>query len=153
MACELARRVAVERLRLVSAGFRPSVSPAVLDRIAAGGPDHGVHGELHGEVARPDDRDLVELIQRDFEVRGPDVLLQHMRAFAHHRPHVVRDPPPTTVLWGTRDPGVSLDDHAELTARYGGLLVPIANAGHLPYLEQADTSVLWIRRSPLQHLN
>lgn len=91
--------------------------------------------------------ELARLITRDFEARGQAVLLRHMRVLAGHRPEPLADPPPTLVLWGTQDPGVSLAAHVELALGCDGLLVPIADAGHLSYLERPLDTVRWIRRA------
>jgi pimeloyl-ACP methyl ester carboxylesterase len=68
-----------------------------------------------------------------------------MRALAQHRPAPPADLPPAFVLWGTRDPGVPLAAHAELAVRCGAPLLPIADAGHLPYFERPETTLRRIR--------
>jgi len=146
VALELARTVPVRALVLIAAGFGIEVDSSVLARIAADPPDL-LRAMARGVVANPDDEVVVEVVARDFETRGQPVLLRHMRALASHRPEPLADPPPTMVLWGTRDPGVPLEDHARLALRCSGLLVPIADAGHLPYLEQTHETVTWIRRA------
>jgi pimeloyl-ACP methyl ester carboxylesterase len=144
VALELAKRVAVDGLVLIAAGFGIKVHPVVLARIAADGP--GLLEEMaRGVVADPDDRALTELIKRDYEARGRAVLLSHMTVLAAHRPDALTDPPPTVVVWGAQDPGVPLAGHVELALRCRGLLVPIAGAGHLPYLEQREETIRWIR--------
>jgi pimeloyl-ACP methyl ester carboxylesterase len=98
-----------------------------------------------GVVADAHNVPAVELITRDYEARGQAVLLSHMTVLAGHRPEALPDPPPTLVVWGAQDPGVPLAAHVELTLRCRGLLVPIADAAHLPYLEQREETVRWIR--------
>ncbi|HUA46808.1 MAG TPA: alpha/beta hydrolase [Solirubrobacteraceae bacterium] len=144
VALDLAGRVAVDGLVLIAAGFGIRVHPSVLARIADDPP--GLMEEMaRGVVADPDQRPVTELIRRDHEACGQTMLLNHMRVLAAHRPTALTDPPPTLVVWGVRDPGVPLSAHAELALRCRGLLVPISDAGHLPYLEQPLQTVPWIR--------
>ena len=144
VALELARRIEVDGLVLIAAGFGIKVHPAVLARIAADPP--GLLKEMaRGVVADPDNRPVTEVITRDHEARGSAVLLNHMTVLARYRPEALSDPPPTVVVWGTQDPGVPLAAHVELALRCRGLLVPVAGAGHLPYLEQPVQTVRWIR--------
>lgn len=143
VALELARNVPVDALVLIAAGLGIDVHPGLLARIAANPPD--LLGDMaRGVLAAPGDEEVIDLIARDFEARGAAVLLSHMQVLSEHSPEPLADPPPTIVLWGTEDPGVPLDAHAELALRCHGLLVPIAGAGHLPYLERAKETVRWI---------
>jgi pimeloyl-ACP methyl ester carboxylesterase len=146
VALELARTVRVDALVLIAAGFGIKVDPAVLEVIAADSP--GLSERMaRGVVADRSDRARIALIARDFAARGQAVMLHHMQVLAAHRPEPLAAPPATLVLAGTRDPGVPLADQAELAIRCGGLLVPIADAGHLPYLERTEETVSWIRRA------
>jgi pimeloyl-ACP methyl ester carboxylesterase len=144
VALELVRDVQVDALVLVAAGFGIDVHPSVLARIAAE-PQGLLQTMARGVVADPDNEPLTGLIARDFEARGQGVLLRHMTVLARHRPRPLSEPPPTLVLWGMQDPGVPLAAHVELALRCKGPLVPIANAGHLPYLEQPEETVRWIQ--------
>ncbi len=146
VALELSRRVPADALVLIAAGFGVDVHPSVLDRIAANGPGL-LRTMSRSVVADATGEPVTQMIERDFEARGQAVLLRHMKVLAGHHPEPLTDPPPTLVLWGAQDPGVPLSAHAELALRCGGLLVPIAGAGHLPYLEQPDETVRWIRRA------
>jgi pimeloyl-ACP methyl ester carboxylesterase len=144
VALELARDTAVDALILIAAGFGIAVAPAVLDTIAANGP--GMLARMaRGVVADPDDDAIVAGVTRDFEACGPELLLRHMRVLARHRPEPPAGLPPTFVLWGTRDPGVPLEDHAELAIRCGAPLLPVAGAGHVPYFERPEATLRWIR--------
>ena len=144
VALELADRTPVDALVLIAAGFGIDVHPSVLKRIAANPP--GLLREMSiGVVAAGTDESVTELVERDFEARGQAVLLRHMKVLARHRPRPPADPPPTLVLWGSQDPAVTLAAHAELALQCGGMLVPVAQAGHLPYLEQPEVTVSWIR--------
>jgi pimeloyl-ACP methyl ester carboxylesterase len=143
VALELARNVPVDALVLIAAGFGIDVNPSVLARIAANPPDL-LAAMARGVLADPSREPLAELVARDFETRGAAVLLNHMQVLSEHRPKPLADPPCTLVLWGTQDPGVPLSAHVELALRCNGLLVPIAGAGHLPYLERPEETVRWI---------
>jgi pimeloyl-ACP methyl ester carboxylesterase len=143
VALELARSVPVDALVLIAAGFGIDVHPSVLARIAANPPGL-LTGMARGVLADSSREPLAEVVARDFEARGAEVLLRHMQVLSEHRPEPLADPPPTIVLWGTQDPGVPLSAHVELALRCHGLLVPIAGAGHLPYLERPGETVRWI---------
>jgi pimeloyl-ACP methyl ester carboxylesterase len=143
VALELARSVPVDALVLIAAGFGIDVHPSVLARIAANPPDL-LAAMARGVLAESAPGSLAEVVARDFRARGAGVLLSHMRVLSEHRPQPLADPPPTMVLWGTQDPGVPRDAHVELALRCHGLLVPIAGAGHLPYLERPAETVRWI---------
>jgi pimeloyl-ACP methyl ester carboxylesterase len=146
VALELARRIDVDGLVLIAAGFGIAVADAVLEWVAANPPD------LLEKLARigladRSDSDLAAIRLADFAARGQPVLLNHLRALAAYRPEPLERPPPTVVLWGQLDHGVPLADHAELALRCGGVLVPIEGAGHAPFLERPDETVAWIRQS------
>jgi len=144
VALEVARRVDVDALVLIAAGWGITVAESVLEWVAGDPPD------LLDKMARIGlaDRNVEELAAirlADFAARGQPVLLSHLRALAAYRPVPLDDPPPTVVLWGEHDRGVPLPDHAELAVRCDGILVPIAGAGHAPFLERPDETVAWIR--------
>jgi pimeloyl-ACP methyl ester carboxylesterase len=146
VAIEVARRIDVDGLVLIAAGFGIAVADAVLEWVAANPPD------LLEKLARigladRSDRGLAAIRLADFAARGQPVLLNHLRALAAYRPEPLESPPPTLVLWGQLDHGVPLADHAELALRCNGVLVPIEGAGHAPFLERPDQTVAWIRQS------
>jgi pimeloyl-ACP methyl ester carboxylesterase len=146
IALELARDVRLDALILVAAGFGIAISPPVIDTIAANAP--GMLARMAaGVVADRNDEALVRAVEHDFAVRGPQVLLRHMQALVCHRPEPLPELPPTFVLWGTRDPGVPLADHADLAVLCRAPLLPIAEAGHLPYFEQPQATLHWIREA------
>jgi pimeloyl-ACP methyl ester carboxylesterase len=146
VAVEVARRIDVDGLVLIAAGFGIAVADAVLEWVAANPPD------LLEKLARigladRSDRELAAIRLADFAARGQPVLLNHLRALAAYRPEPLESPPPTLVLWGQLDHGVPLADHAELALRCNGVLVPIEGAGHAPFLERPEETVAWIRQS------
>jgi len=143
VALELSRDVPVDALVLIAAGFGIEVGESVLGWVAAAPPD------LLAKIAKlsladRDDEEAIEVARNDLESRGHPVLLRHLRALADHQPEPVADPPPTLVIWGDRDRSVPLRDHVELAQGCGGVLVPVADAGHLPFFEQPEVVAGWI---------
>jgi pimeloyl-ACP methyl ester carboxylesterase len=146
VALEIARDVEVDALVLVAAGFGITVSQRLIDWMVRNPPD------LWPKMAKiclggRKDPELIEAIVADYVAGG---LAEHIRdssALAAYRPEPLPDPPPTIVLWGMEDPAVPRDDHVELAARCRGALVPIADAAHLPFLEQPGTTLEWIRQA------
>jgi len=144
VALEVARKIDLDGLVLVAAGFGITVAESVLDWVASDPPDLLEKMASIG-LADRSDRELAAIRLADFAARGQSVLLNHLRALAAYRPEPLEDPPPTVVIWGEHDRGVPLADHAELAVRCGGVLVPISGAGHAPFLERPDETVRWIR--------
>jgi pimeloyl-ACP methyl ester carboxylesterase len=146
VAFEVARRVDVDALVLIAAGFGISVGESVLDWVGSNPPDLMEKMARIG-LADRGNRELAAIRLADFTSRGQPVLLNHLRALAAYRPEPLEHPPPTVVLWGEHDHGVPLADHAELALRSHGLLIPIKDAGHAPFLERPIETVAWIRWS------
>jgi pimeloyl-ACP methyl ester carboxylesterase len=144
VALEVARRVEVDALALIAAGFGITVADSVLEWVASNPPDLMEKMARIG-LADRGNRELAATRLADFTSRGQPILLNHLRALAAYRPEPFDDPPPTVVLWGELDHGVPLADHAELALRCHGLLVPIEGAGHAPFLERPAETVAWIR--------
>jgi pimeloyl-ACP methyl ester carboxylesterase len=143
VALEVARRVELDALVLVAAGFGITVADSVLDWVAANPPDLLEKMSRSGLADRGEGVIAVRL--KDFQRRGQPVLLGHLSALGAYRPEPLDHPPPTVVIWGEHDHAVPLADHAELAMRCGGVLVPIAGAGHAPFLEQPERVVAAIR--------
>ncbi len=144
VALEIVRSVPVDALVLVAAGFGIRVDSRVLAKVSENPP--GLFEEMaRGVVADPGNDSLVGVASRDFASRGQPTLLRHMHVLARHRPEPPSNLPPTTILWGTVDPGVPLDDHIELALRCRAPVVPISDAGHLPYLERPAETAEHIR--------
>jgi pimeloyl-ACP methyl ester carboxylesterase len=149
VALEVARGTPVDGLVLIAAGFGITVSDSLLQWVASSPPD------LLEKLARigladPGNERHVAIREADFAARGgARALLGHLRALAGYRPEPLADPPAAIVLWGEHDRGIPLRDHAELASRLGGLLVPIASAGHAPFLEQPEQTVRWIKCAAL----
>ena len=145
VALELARGVPVDALVLIAAGFGITVSDSALEWVAGDAPDLLEKMSRSG-LADPEDERVIAIRLEDFRRRGQPVLLRHLTALGAHRPEPLEDPPPTVVICGAHDRAVPLADHAELAVRCGGVLVPIADAGHAPFLEQPERVVTAIRR-------
>lgn len=145
VALEVARRVELDALVLVAAGFGITVADSVLEWVAANPPDLLEKMSRSGLADRGDERTIAIRLE-DFERRGQPVLLRHLTALGAYRPASLEHPPPTVVLWGEHDHAVPLADHAELALRCAGVLVPIAGAGHAPFLEQPERVVAAIQR-------
>ena len=151
VALEVARRRPVAAMVLLAAGFGIEVSEALLDWVRAAPSD------LFPKMARASIGDrsaegLHAVAVRDFEARGAAVCARHLEALRAYRPKPLDDPPPTAVIWGMLDHSVPLADHAELAARCEAVLIPIPGAGHMPFLEQPDATVRWIREFTGWHL-
>jgi pimeloyl-ACP methyl ester carboxylesterase len=146
VALEVARRLAVQALVVMAAGFGITVSRSALDWIEQNPPD------LHLKLARlcladRDDEDRLKMVVEDYDACGQAVHLRQIRALASYRPEPLTEPPPALVLWGVSDRAVSFDDHLELALRLRGALVPIADAAHIPFFEQPDVTLRWLRHA------
>jgi pimeloyl-ACP methyl ester carboxylesterase len=143
VALEVARRLPVQGLVLIATGYGIDVGDSFMSWVASNPPD------LFPKMARTsladrDDQAAVAGTVRDFEARGWQVVRNHLQALKAYRPEPLADPPPTLVIWGEKDRSVPVADHAELALRMGGLLAPVAGAGHKPFFEQPDATVRWI---------
>jgi pimeloyl-ACP methyl ester carboxylesterase len=144
VALEVARRIDVDALVLIAAGFGIAVADSNLEWIAANPP--GLLEKMASiGLGNRGDHELVAARRADFAARGQPVLLNHLRALAAYRPEPLEQPPPTVVLWGQFDNAVPLADHAELAMLCGGMLVPIEGAGHAAFVERPRETVAWIR--------
>jgi pimeloyl-ACP methyl ester carboxylesterase len=141
---ELARSVHIDALVLIAAGFGIEVSDSLLQWIAADPP--GLLAKVAKmSIAARDDEAMVELVRSDFASRGQPVLLGHLTALGSYRPEPPDAPPPTLVLWGVGDRSVPLSGHVELALQCRGAVVPLLDAGHMPYVERPAETVRWIR--------
>jgi pimeloyl-ACP methyl ester carboxylesterase len=143
VALEVARQVPVQALVMVAAGFGITVSESAVEWIARNPPD------LHQKLARlclanREDRERLKIVVQDYDACGQPAHLRQIRALAEYRPEPLADPPPVLVLWGMNDRAVPLDDHLELALRLRGALVPIADAGHVPFFEQPEATLRWL---------
>jgi len=142
-AIEIARRTTVDALVFVAAGFGITVGEAALQWLIDYQPD------LHAKLARVclhdrSDLERQRLIVEDYEACGQPDHVAHLTAVAAYRPEPLLDPPPTLVLWGAHDRAIPLEDQVELAKRMAGVLVPIADAAHVPFLEQPDVVTGWL---------
>jgi pimeloyl-ACP methyl ester carboxylesterase len=136
----------VDALVLAAAGYGIDVSDRLLDWMIRNPPG------LFEKMARicladGDNRALREEIVGDYEAAGHAVHVRHLQALRGHRPKPLEEPPPTLVLWGVHDSAVPFDAYLELAQKYRGALVPIADAAHVPFLEQPHATLAWVRRA------
>ncbi len=145
VAIEVARRIDVDAMVLIAAGFGVHVSDSALEWVESNPP--GLMDKMSRlGIGDPSNEELVSVRSKDFETRGGQpVLLHHLHVLADYHPEPLTDPPFSLVLWGPLDKSVPLADHAELAVQMKGLLVPIAGSGHAPFLEQPDATVAWIK--------
>ncbi len=146
VALEIARYVPVQALVFVAAGFGLKVSESALNWLADNPPD------LHYKLARicvvdRENEEQHRALVADYDACGQPVHLRQLQAVVRHRPEPLQDPPPTLVLWGMQDRAIPLEDHLELAVRCSGALVPIADAAHVPFLEQPGITLEWLRRA------
>jgi pimeloyl-ACP methyl ester carboxylesterase len=144
VALECARLGEADGLVLIAAGFGIRVADDVLEWVASNPPDLLAKNARIG-LADPTDDELAAIREEDFAARGQPALLHHLQALAAYRPQPLSAPPPTVVLWGESDRGVPLADHTALAQRCRGVVVPVAGAGHAPFLEQPAETVRWTR--------
>jgi len=145
-AIEVARQVPVQALVFVAAGFGITVSASALQWLIENPPD------LHQKLARicmydRSDQERQQLIVADYEACGQPAHLEQLRAVAAYKPEPLPDPPATLVLWGVHDRAIPLEDHLVLARRFQGALVPILEAGHVPFFERPEEVVKWLRRA------
>jgi pimeloyl-ACP methyl ester carboxylesterase len=146
VALEVARTVEVDALVLAAAGYGIDVSDRLLNWMISDPP------ELFEKMARicvadKNHRGRIDAIVEDYVAGGHAVHVRHLQALAGYRPEPLPDPPPTIVVWGVHDPAVPLEGHVELALKCRGALVPIADAAHVPFLEQPCETLAWIRRA------
>jgi pimeloyl-ACP methyl ester carboxylesterase len=146
VALELARRVEFDALVLVAAGYGIEVSDRLLDWMISNPP--GLHEKMAKICLanRADEGRAVEIVA-DYETAGHALHVRHLQALRGYRPEPLADPPPTLVLWGVHDPAIPLEAHIELATVCRGALVPIPDAAHVPFLEQPEATLAWIRRA------
>jgi pimeloyl-ACP methyl ester carboxylesterase len=144
VALEIARSIEVQSLVLVAAGFGLTVSESALQWLADNPP--GLHEKLARLcLADPSNADRVRTIVADYDALGQPLHLRQLRAVAKYVPTAPAEPPPTLVLWGVHDRAVPLADHLELALRYRAAVVPIPDAAHVPFLEQPELTLKWLR--------
>jgi pimeloyl-ACP methyl ester carboxylesterase len=146
VALEVARKVQVDALVLAATGYGIEVSDRLLDWMISNPP------ELFQKMAKicvadKENQTRIDSIVVDYEAGGHAVHVRHLQALRGHKPEPMSDPPPTIVLWGVHDPAVPLEGHIDLALKYRGALVPVADAAHVPFLEQPQVTLAWIRRA------
>ncbi len=143
---EIARNVEVDALVLVAAGFGIEVSARLIEWMVRNPP--GILEKM-AKICLADqgDKTKIETLVADYQAGGHERHIRQVRAMAVYHPEPLVDPPPTLVLWGALDSAVPLEAHIELALRCGGVLVPIADAAHVPFFEQPRETLRWIRRT------
>jgi pimeloyl-ACP methyl ester carboxylesterase len=143
---EIARNVEVDALVLVAAGFGIEVSDRLIDWMRANPP--GILDKMAKIcLADGEDETKVKALVADYEAGGHARHIRQVEAMAAYRPEPICDPPPTIVLWGARDSAVPLEAHMELGLQCRGVLIPIADAAHVPFFEQPGATLHWIRQA------
>ncbi|TYB48231.1 alpha/beta fold hydrolase [Actinomadura chibensis] len=144
VALELYGRVRIDGWVLIAAGTGIRVDGSLFRMLEA--TPESAAGKLAraGLVDAEHDRDLLEIRVCDFEARGVATMANHFRALAAYEPAPIENPPPTFVIWGTRDRAVSFESHLELSTALAGALIPIDGAGHAPFLERPPEVARWI---------
>lgn len=146
VALEIARAIDVDALVLISAGFGIEVSDRLISWMERNPP--GILEKMARIcVADQADQAKIDLLVADYEAGGHDRHIRQVRAMASYTPLPLVDPPPTLVLWGAQDSAVPLEDHVALALQCRGALVPIDGAAHVPFFEQPEAAVRWIRRA------
>jgi pimeloyl-ACP methyl ester carboxylesterase len=144
VALEIARHVDVHGLVLVAAGFGITVSDRLIEWMVRNPPDLW-HKMAKICLGGRDDPALLEAIVADYVAGGHAEHIRDSTALKAYQPEPLADPPPTLVLWGMEDPAVPRDDHVDLAVACRGALVPIADAAHVPFLQQPQITLEWIR--------
>jgi pimeloyl-ACP methyl ester carboxylesterase len=143
---EIARNVEVDALVLVAAGFGIEVSDRLIEWMVRNAPGL-VEKMAKICLADQGDKTKTEALVADYQAGGHERHIRQVRAMAAYKPEPLADPPPTLVLWGALDSAVPLRAHVELALRCGGVLIPIADAAHVPFFEQPRETLNWIRRA------
>jgi pimeloyl-ACP methyl ester carboxylesterase len=146
VALELARRIEIDALVLVAAGFGIEVSEALIEWMVRNPPNlwHKMAKICLGGREEPA---LIDAIVEDYEAGGREEHIVHSRALQAYEPEPLPEPPPTLVLWGVNDRAVPVEAHLELARECRGALVPVDGAAHVPFLEQPRVVSEWIRRA------
>jgi pimeloyl-ACP methyl ester carboxylesterase len=146
VALEIARNIEIDALVLVAAGFGIEVSDRLIEWAVRNPP--GLLEKM-AKICLADKRDrtMIDALVADYEAGGHERHIRQMRAMTVYNPQPLADPPPTLVLWGALDSAVPLDAHIDLALRCGGALIPIADAAHVPFLEQPRETLRWIRQA------
>jgi pimeloyl-ACP methyl ester carboxylesterase len=144
IALELARRIEIDALVLIAAGWGIEVSDKLLGWMERNPP--GILEKFSKIcLSDPDDPAKVAALVADYEAGGHERHIRQVKAMSAYDPQPLTEPPPTLVLWGVNDSAVPLEDHVRLALECRGALVPIADAGHVPFFEQPAATLPWLR--------
>jgi pimeloyl-ACP methyl ester carboxylesterase len=148
VAIEVARRVEIDALALIACGWGIEVSDSVIAWMESNPPD--IHQKLSRIcLADREDEAKVQALVADYDAGGHERHIRQVKAMHAYEPQTLPDPPPTVVIWGMQDSAVPLENHVELALRCGGALAPVAGAAHVPFLEQPEATLRWIRAAAM----
>ncbi len=144
VALELARRVEIDALALIACGWGIEVSDSVIAWMESDPPD--IHQKLSRIcLADPRDETKIAALVADYDAGGHERHVRQVKAMRAYTPEPLSDPPPTIVICGLQDSAVPMEDHVELALRCRGVVAPVAGAAHVPFLEQPEATLRWIR--------
>lgn len=144
IALEIARRVEIDALVLIAAGWGIEVSDKLLAWMERNPP--GILEKFSKIcLSDPEDADKVAALVADYEAGGHERHIRQVKAMGAYEPQPLSDPPTTLVLWGVNDSAVPLEDHVRLAIECRGAVVPIADAAHVPFFEQPAATLPWFR--------
>jgi len=144
VALEVARRVEIDGLALIACGWGIEVSDSVIAWMESNPPD--IHQKL-SRICLADRRDETKIaaLVADYDAGGHERHVRQVKAMRAYAPEPLSDPPPTIVIGGMQDSAVPMEDHVELALRCRGAVAPVAGAAHVPFLEQPEATLRWIR--------
>jgi pimeloyl-ACP methyl ester carboxylesterase len=141
---EIARRVEIDALVLIAAGWGIEVSDSLIKWMERNPP--GILEKFSKIcLSDPEDAAKVAALVADYEAGGHERHIRQVKAMGAYEPAALSNPPPTLVLWGVNDSAVPLDGHVRLTLECRGALVPIGDAAHVPFFEQPAATLPWFR--------
>ncbi len=144
IALEIARRIEIDALVLIAAGWGIEVSDSLVEWMERNPP--GILEKFSKIcLSDPEDRAKVAAMVADYEAGGHERHIRQVKAMGSYEPEPLSEPPPTLVLWGVNDSAVPLEDHVRLALECRGAVVPIADAAHVPFFEQPAATLPWLR--------
>ena len=144
VALEVARHVDINALALIACGWGIKVSDSVIAWMESNPPD--INQKLSRIcLADPHDEAKVAALLADYDTGGHERHVRQVKAMRAYAPQPLPNPPPTIVICGMHDSAVPVADHLELALQCHGAVAPIGGAAHVPFLEQPEATLRWIR--------